>query len=89
MGELSRSCLINLTLISFVDPDDDVTGFVSIKEVNKFANSRPDGWRSVPGISISRPRSYDVTAGFSGLPIGLPVSMRTFTTNNTELGAEF
>ena len=27
--------------------DDDGTGFVSVKEVNTFAGSRPDGWRLV------------------------------------------
>lgn len=27
--------------------DDDGTGFVSVKEVNTFVGSRPDGWRSV------------------------------------------
>jgi hypothetical protein len=25
--------------------DDDGTGFISIKEVNTFASSKPDGWR--------------------------------------------
>jgi hypothetical protein len=35
--------------------DDDGTGFVSVKEVNTFVGSRPDGWRSVfwvPNVTL-------------------------------------
>jgi len=38
---------------TFVQPileaiDDDGTGFISVKEVNTFVTSRPNGWRLVP-----------------------------------------
>jgi hypothetical protein len=37
--------------------DDDGTGFVSVKEVNTFVGSRPDGWRSVVFCARMAPTS--------------------------------
>ena len=40
--------------------DDDGTGFVSVKEVNTFVGSRPDGWRSVVFCARTAPTSSRV-----------------------------
>jgi hypothetical protein len=31
--------------------DEDCSGFITVSEANKFALSRPEGWRSVPTLA--------------------------------------